>query len=110
MKIPLAEWSHIWVPDYVFSNTEDTVHTLYLQQELQSKVKASLIQPDASFVNELENYEMNYVYNGKDVLIVKQNEYTQRLLCNFNWQDYPFDTQVSCIFIGGSVLEIMCRL
>ena len=100
-KIPLSEWSQIWVPDYVISNTEDNVHTIYLQQEPQSKIKTRLIQPNASFVNELEHYVMNYVYNGKDVLIVKQNEYTQRLLCNFNWQNYPFDTQVSYITVLG---------
>ncbi len=94
------EWNdQLWVPDLVFYNTEDNVHTMYLEQELQSILQAELTSPNKSFTAELDKILFDFTYEGKDVIIFKNNDYAQWLQCEFNWKDYPFDTQVKILFI-----------
>ena len=92
--IPYNEWSQFWVPDYVLKNTENTIHTKYLSQEGQGVFVAWLKSPNVSYDTEMENLITDFIYAGKDVILSKINDYTQQLFCEFNWQHYPFDTQV----------------
>ena len=93
LRLLHEEWSELWVPDYKLHNTEDTIRTLYLDQEIQSSVTASLSISNASFQSLMEYDLVNYVYAGNDVKIQKENAYTQELLCQYQWHHYPFDTQ-----------------
>ena len=82
----------------MIKNTENTVHTMYIEQEMQSIVHAQLISPNKSFSADLEHILFDFIYEGKDIVLDKENEYTQILLCVFNWKHYPFDTQVKNLF------------
>ncbi len=98
-QISFEEWyDKLWVPDLVIINTEDTVHTMYIEQEMQSIVHAQLKSPNKSFTADLDHILFDFIYGGEDIVLEKQNEYTQMLLCVFNWMHYPFDTQVKNSF------------
>ena len=48
---------------------------------------------DTIFNSEYSGHYNDFIYDGVNVKIVKTNTYTYTFLCDYNWKDYPFDTQ-----------------
>ena len=92
--VRLEDWKEIWIPDFVMKNTEDTAHTTTNPDEHHSIVKLSMVNESKFTSAYSEEYLNDFYYEGSNVLISKTNTYSYPFICDYDWRDYPFDTQV----------------
>ena len=78
----------------MLENTEDRTHTSAFAGEEENLVEAKIIDNTAFTLEPNGNHYKSFAYKGSNVLISKSNMYTINFICNFNWADYPFDSQL----------------
>ena len=86
-------WTRMWVPNILFMNTRNSLTSKGLPPEEDSFVSVHLDTP-IHVPENLSSVMKNFVYKGTDVTICKDNTYTVAFNCDFEWQYYPFDSQI----------------
>ena len=87
-------WRKIWIPNFLIEHTTYFDETANLPSEPTSLVYAEMKnESDFTFQSE-DNGMINFNFEGDSVKIYKFNKYTVELICDFNWQAYPFDIQM----------------
>ena len=82
------ETEEIWVPELIFSNTEEKPSTkVDTQTSLTVEKKGNFI-----LSKDFENENIQY-FSGKENPLQLKRFYNQRFLCNYNLRWYPFDVQ-----------------
>ena len=87
------EWQKIWTPSFIIKHTKTFTESSYLSSEKESFVYLRA-KNSSVFISKYDRMHNNFLYNGKNVEIYKNNKYTIDFTCDFNWRYYPFDTQI----------------
>ena len=83
-----VESQTIWVPELIFSNTEDKPSTKVDSKTSLSVKKMGKFKLSETFENENIQY-----FSGKENSLILKRFYNERFLCNFDIRWYPFDIQ-----------------
>ena len=86
------DWNDMWVPNFLFDNTQNSLTTFDMTNEKDSSVNVILQNPDG-IPDDKSRLVKNFYYLGSDVIISKLNVYTVDFNCNLKWINYPFDIQ-----------------
>ncbi len=78
----------LWIPEVVFSNTEDKLETMNDNKAYMTISRLGGFR--RSRTTELENA---YAYRGRDNPLRISRVYSSRFLCEFHMEVYPFDSQ-----------------
>ena len=92
-QLAAPEWEKIWIPDIAFYNTEEEDTTEAMSNYYHSKMWLSMLLEETLPDNKSELIQ-NFGYKGQHVNISKLNTYAISFICDFNWEYYPFDTQI----------------
>ena len=94
--LELDEWQNIWVPSFLFLNAESALTTAELAGEPTSLLYLKLIN-ETHQPKDPTLLQQDFYYDGKDVVISKDNFYTLDFICSFDLAYYPFDFQTCSI-------------
>ena len=100
-QVDATEWKQIWIPNILFYNTEEGFTSEQMENNDQSKVFLKRLSEETLPDNKSELIK-NFVYKGENVKIYKSNEYTVSFICDFDWEYYPFDTQICSMNLSVS--------
>ena len=87
----------LWIPPLIFNNSEDTT-TLSLNRQGMDDTMVNLFV-ERGYNNKFSFAEPSYLdetyfYKGEENLLLLTTEYNMILHCNYELEDYPFDTQL----------------
>ena len=82
----------MWVPNFLFENTQNSLTTFDMPNEKDSSVSVILQNP-YGMPDDKSNLVKDFYYLGSDVMISKVNVYTVDFNCKLKWINYPFDIQ-----------------
>ena len=91
------ELLQIWIPDLVFKNTLNLVHSNSLSNTWNDNLIMFLSESNHSKCGELD-----FCYDGSKVTFKRSFEFTLEFLCKFDWKFYPFDSQSCPLYIHPS--------
>ncbi len=91
--LSFEDWSNIWVPNFLIERTKYFEETRFMIIEKNSLVTVKIIN-ESKFEHIISEHSEDFYYTGDNVKIRKANKYTVELICDFNWQAYPFDIQI----------------
>ena len=91
-----ADIATLWLPYVIYANT-DMKEAVQLEDGLKTNL---VVTREGKFIRngniEIDETE---VFKGKDNTLAMFQTYTKSFQCQYNLQKYPFDTQVSYIFV-----------
>jgi len=98
--------NNTWMPQVVFSNTEDKSESL-----IDTKAFATVEKRGSFIQRNLSHLQNAYLYKGAENPITLSRVYYQKFLCEFNMAVYPFDTQTCSIILimkgnSGNFVEL----
>ena len=87
----------LWIPPLIFNNSEDTT-TLSINRQGVDDTMVNLFV-ERGYNNKFSFAEPSYLdetyfYKGEENLLLLTTEYNMILHCNYELEDYPFDTQL----------------
>ena len=83
----------LWYPSVIFTNTPNNYQTM-----MDSKSRL-LVKKEGNFtLSSVHEVEETAYYKGSENTIEYSRDFFQEFKCNFELQDYPFDTQI-CTFL-----------
>ena len=97
-------WIRMWAPNILFKNTRNSINIKGMANEKDSFVSLRL-DSKINKPEDLTSVMKNFMYKGTDITICKGNTYTVAFNCDFDWQYYPFDSQICSIIMSISTAK-----
>ena len=87
----------LWIPPLIFNNSEDTTTLSINRQGVDDTMVNLFVERgyNNKFSFAAPSYlDETYFYKGEENLLLLTTEYNTILHCNYELEDYPFDTQL----------------
>jgi hypothetical protein len=99
--IGTEEQQKIWIPNLIFDNS---VEDIEVSNDPFSSLIVNYTGTSKAILN--NNLHEDKLYDGADSSIIYSREYKMKLLCEFEQQSYPFDSQFCNIKVKVNVFLI----
>ena len=93
----------LWLPKIIYENTDQKETTrLGTIWEWETNVE---VRREGNFTKSgLEVVDEAYIYKGNENTLIMTQTYTHKFQCQYNFENYPFDTQVRQVFLACKIL------
>ena len=88
----------LWLPEVVYENTDQKESTR-LGFIMEWKTEVEVRREGSHRKSGLDTVDEAYIYEGNENTLIMTQAYTHSFQCQYDFQCYPFDTQVGCIYV-----------
>ena len=88
----------LWLPEVVYENTDQKESTR-LGFIMEWKTEVEVRREGNHRKSGLDTVDEAYIYEGNENTLSMTQAHTHSFQCQYDFQCYPFDTQVGCIYV-----------